>query len=59
MLRKCRKLQDIPGEELAEKLEKLEIEHVNKTTVDSAKKIEQGKRSSAAPFQLIIGPGCN
>lgn len=67
VLKECLKIQGIPGN-LIPNLDELEIEHVHKLAVDSAKKIEAEKKESEkqnrtsicrVPFKLIIGPGCN
>ncbi|XP_042039506.1 putative late blight resistance protein homolog R1A-10 [Salvia splendens] len=62
VLRQCRKLQGIP-DAVVGILEKLDIEHLSATAVDSAKKIAAKKEANqekegASRFKLTIGVGC-
>lgn len=64
VIKNCKELLGIP-ESLGRYLEKLEIERVDKSVADSAKKIESDKQTQQipnprwkVPFKLTIGPGC-
>lgn len=64
VVKNCKDLLEIP-ESLGRHLEKLEIERVDKSVADSAKKIESDKQTEQipnprwkVPFKLTMGPGC-
>lgn len=65
VLKNCDKLENIPSD-LGKKLKMLEIERLRKSAVDSARRIEDEKRSEQqerkskweAKFKLQVGPGC-
>lgn len=65
VIRRCQSIQQVP-DGVAANLEKLEIEHVNRLVVASAKRIaaakeqaEQNQQSPfSVPFKLTIGSGC-
>ncbi|XP_042039149.1 putative late blight resistance protein homolog R1A-10 [Salvia splendens] len=62
VLRQCKRLRDIP-DAVVGSLEKLDIEHLSATAVDSAKKIAEKKianqgEKEASKFKLTKGAGC-
>ncbi|XP_057789422.1 putative late blight resistance protein homolog R1A-4 [Salvia miltiorrhiza] len=63
VVKNCENLKEIP-ECLGTHLEKLEIERVRFSAVQSAKKIEEAKKGEPkgefeVPFDLIVGPACD
>ncbi|XP_057802301.1 putative late blight resistance protein homolog R1B-16 [Salvia miltiorrhiza] len=63
VVKNCENLKEIP-ECLGTHLEKLEIERVRFSAVQSAKKIEEAKKGEPkgkfeVPFNLIVGPACD
>ncbi|KAL1565188.1 putative late blight resistance protein R1B-17 [Salvia divinorum] len=64
VIKSCQELSIIP-ESPSEQLESLEIDLVNKSVVESAKRIEEiqtkrhQNRKREIPFKLTIGPGCD
>lgn len=62
MLRKCKELKEIP-DAVVGSLEKLDVEHLSASGVESAKKIDEMKNGNqgekeASRFKLTIGAGC-
>lgn len=67
VLRNCKELDEIP-KGVVERLEKLEIDHLGRSAVESARKIEEGKKlinqgqhraaRSGARFKLTVGAIC-